>query len=55
VLVPAGSHEVVLRYRSTWFLAGALISAVSWLIVLAWLYWSFIRPSALRPPNPLPK
>jgi hypothetical protein len=31
VAVPAGSHELTLRYHSTWFFAGAAISLLSWL------------------------
>jgi Bacterial membrane protein YfhO len=37
VLVPAGSHELTLRYRSTWFFAGAAISLLSWMALLVWL------------------
>jgi uncharacterized membrane protein YfhO len=37
VSVPAGSHELTLRYRSTWFLAGAAISLLSWMAVLVGL------------------
>jgi hypothetical protein len=40
VVVPAGSHELVLRYRSTWFAAGAAISLLSWLALLVWLGWT---------------
>ncbi len=32
--VPAGSHELTLRYRSTWFATGAAISLLSWLALL---------------------
>ena len=53
VIVPAGSHDMVLRYHSTWFQTGALISFLSWLAVLAWLYlgWRKARPrlSELKP------
>ena len=37
VVVPAGDHQLALRYRSTWFSAGAAISLLSWLALLAWL------------------
>jgi hypothetical protein len=37
VVVPAGDHELALRYRSTWFPAGACISLLGWIAVLAWL------------------
>jgi hypothetical protein len=37
VPVPAGSHELTLRYRSTWFFAGAAISLLSWMALLVWL------------------
>ena len=43
VVAPAGSHELVLRYHSTWFRTGALISLLSWLGVLVWLYLGPIR------------
>jgi hypothetical protein len=44
IVAPAGSHELVLRYRSNWFLTGALISVCSWAIALALLYLGLIRP-----------
>jgi len=54
VVVPAGKHEVVVRFRSNWFLTGALVSALSWVLALGWLSWSFRGPSeprlAGRPP-----
>jgi len=37
VIVPAGSHELVVRFRSTWFATGLAISAVAWLVVIGWL------------------
>lgn len=37
VPVPAGSHELTLRYRSTWFFAGAAISLLSWIGVIVGL------------------
>jgi len=40
VMVPPGSHELVLGYRSTWFVTGALVSALSWVLALGWLYWA---------------
>jgi len=48
VVVPAGSHELDLRFHSTWFALGAAASAISWLAVLAWLAWSFkpTKPTA---------
>jgi hypothetical protein len=42
-LVPAGDHELVVRYRSTWFAAGAAISGVTWLGAIFWLWWGFRR------------
>jgi hypothetical protein len=33
-------HDLVLRYRSSWFLTGA----VAWAIARGWLYWSFQKP-----------
>ena len=41
VVAPAGGHELTLRYRSTWFLTGALVSGFAGLAVLAWLVWNF--------------
>ena len=43
VVVPPGDHELVVRYRSTWFPAGAAISAVAWLAAIFWLWWGFRR------------
>jgi hypothetical protein len=45
-LVPAGDHELVLRYRSTWFAAGAAISGAAWLAAIFWLWWGFGRRGA---------
>ena len=42
-VVPAGDHELVVRYRSTRFAAGAAISAVAWLAAIFWLWWGFRR------------
>ena len=46
VRVPAGSHDLVFRYRPNWFRAGAAISAVGWLGVIGWtsLVWRRQRP-----------
>jgi hypothetical protein len=41
VAVPAGSHELVFRYRSNWFRTGALISAISWTAVMLWFVWGW--------------
>jgi uncharacterized membrane protein YfhO len=49
VMAPSGSHELVLHYRSNWFLAGALISLCSWLAVIAWLYLAFGKRPGLHP------
>jgi hypothetical protein len=46
VLAPAGNHELVLRYRSTWFPTGAIVSLASWIAVLVWVVWA--RRSAKR-------
>ena len=46
VVVPEGSHELVVRYRPTRFAVGAAISAVAWLAVLVWLWWGFRAPAA---------
>jgi hypothetical protein len=43
VVAPAGDHELVLRYHSTWFFTGAVISLMSWIAVLGWLGWSLRR------------
>ncbi|MGD0776717.1 MAG: YfhO family protein [Candidatus Solibacter sp.] len=44
-VVPAGDHELVVRYRSTRFLTGAGVSGVAWLGAIFWLWWGFRRPS----------
>src|SRR5262249_25545055 len=43
VVVPAGSHELVVRYRSNWFATGLWISLVGWSAALAGLVWSVRR------------
>ena len=43
VVVPAGDHELVVRYRPTWFAVGAAISGVAWVGVIFWLWWGFRR------------
>lgn len=35
VIVPAGDHELIFRYRSRWFLTGALLSAAAAILCLA--------------------
>jgi hypothetical protein len=42
-LVPAGDHELVVRYRSNRFAAGAAVSGVAWLATIFWLWWGFRR------------
>ena len=42
-VVPAGDHELVVRFRSTWFTAGAAISGVGWVAAIVWLWWGFRR------------
>jgi uncharacterized membrane protein YfhO len=39
VLVPAGSNEVHVFYRSTWFGIGAAISSAALLLTIAVLTW----------------
>jgi hypothetical protein len=46
VFVSEGSHEVVFRYRSNWFVTGALISALSCLALALWLALCFRRRAA---------
>lgn len=43
VVVPAGSHELVLRYRLTWLFTGAMVSLLSWIAVLGWMGWTLKR------------
>ena len=45
-VVPAGDHELVVRYRSTRFATGAAISGVAWLAAIFWLWWGFGRRPA---------
>jgi len=40
VVVPAGTHQLVFRYQSTWFRTGAVISAIFWIAVGLWLFTS---------------
>lgn len=49
VVVPAGAHQLVFRYQSTWFRIGALISAIFWIGVAFWLIASW-RSSRLTAP-----
>ena len=41
VIVPAGDHDLVFRYHSDWFAAGALVSLIAWIAVIAWAVSSF--------------
>jgi hypothetical protein len=43
VSVPAGSHELVVSYHSTWFVTGLVISMTAWLAAIALLV--LLRPS----------
>jgi Bacterial membrane protein YfhO len=43
VLVPAGNHELAVHYHANWFVTGAVISAVSWITAMVWLYLAFRR------------
>jgi hypothetical protein len=45
-VVPAGDHELVVRYRSSRFAIGAGISVVAWLAALFFLWWGFRRRAA---------
>jgi len=48
--VPAGDHELLVRYRSTRFAMGLAISIASWLIALGAMAWAFRRRSATALP-----
>lgn len=56
VEVPAGSSEVILRYRPRWLLTSILLSGLAWAVVLALLGWpariwprrAMVCPAALR-------
>jgi hypothetical protein len=48
VIVPAGSHELVFRYQSTWFRTGALISAISWTGLALWFAWPLLATVSVR-------
>jgi len=37
VVVPAGTHRLILRYESRWFQTGAIISAIFWMAIAAWI------------------
>jgi hypothetical protein len=45
-VVPAGSHDLVVRYRSTWFATGLAISIAGWLLALGGMAWGFKRAAA---------
>lgn len=55
VIVPAGSHELIVRYRPTKFGTGLAISVVAWLAAIGGLVWAFRAPDGLRPAVPLPE
>ncbi len=38
VVVPAGTHQLVLRYELTRFQTGAIISAIFWIAIAVWLF-----------------
>ena len=48
VVVPAGSHELVFRYRPARFYMGLAISTASWLVVLGALVFAAKAPGAPR-------
>jgi hypothetical protein len=39
ISIPAGSHDLVISYRSTWFGTGLAISLAAWLMALMGLKW----------------
>ena len=43
VVVPPGDHELVVRFRSSRYAAGAAISGLAWLGMCVWLWWGFRR------------
>ncbi|QOY88891.1 YfhO family protein [Paludibaculum fermentans] len=49
ILLPSGTNEVVVSYRPTWFLAGALTSALSALLIAAMLARSIAQARRCRP------
>ncbi len=55
VVVPAGNHELVVRYRPLRFGLGLAISLVSWLAVLGALVFAIRAPGGQRPAGPLPR
>jgi hypothetical protein len=40
VVIPAGSHDLVVRYQSTWFRTGLAISVAGWLAAIGGLVWA---------------
>jgi hypothetical protein len=40
VTIPAGSHELVIRYRSNWFVTGLAISIAGWAAAIGALVWA---------------
>jgi hypothetical protein len=47
VVVPAGTHQLVFRYRPTWFRTGALISAIFWIAAALCLFIWRVKPPRL--------
>jgi len=41
VVAPEGTHEIVFRFHSNWFVTGAVVSTLAWLAAAVWLVWSF--------------
>jgi hypothetical protein len=54
VLVPAGSHSLVVRYRSRRFAAGLAISIAAWLLALDGVAWAIRARRGRRPEIPAP-
>jgi hypothetical protein len=43
VMLPAGEHELLFEYQSTWFKTGAAISLPAWILMAGSLVWGFAK------------
>ena len=51
VVVPAGAHQLVFRYESTWFVTASVITTISGIVMVLWLFLSWRRSAAENAPE----